>query len=97
MTRLGTSDLDVLPLALGANTFGWTSDEAASHAVLDAFTAAGGTLVDTADVYSAWAPGNSGGESETVIGRWLARTGRRADLVVATKVSQHPDFAGLSA
>lgn len=96
MTRLGTSDLDVFPLALGANTFGWTCDEAGSHAVLDAFTAAGGNLVDTADVYSAWAPGNSGGESETVIGSWLARTGRRDDLLVATKVSQHPDFPGLS-
>ena len=95
--RLGTSDLTVFPLALGGNVFGWTADEAQSFAVLDAFLAAGGDFVDTADVYSAWAPGNSGGESETVIGRWLAARGNRADVVIATKVSQHPEFQGLSA
>lgn len=93
-TTIGTSDLMTPPLVLGGNTFGWTSDEAASFAVLDAFTAAGGTLVDTADAYSVWAPGNVGGESETVIGRWLAA--RRRPLLVATKVSQHPRHPGLS-
>ena len=97
MTRIGHSDLDVFPLALGANTFGWTSDEAASHDIIDAFLGAGGSLIDTADSYSAFAPGNSGGESETVIGNWFARTGRRDDVVLATKVSRHPDFLGLSA
>ena len=97
MTRIGTSDLDVFPLALGGNTFGWTSDEAASHAVLDAFVGAGGNFIDTADGYSAWAPGNHGGESETIIGSWLAARGHRDDVVIGTKVSQHPDFRGLSA
>ncbi|MBY6349568.1 aldo/keto reductase [Rhodococcoides corynebacterioides] len=97
MTRIGHSDLDVFPLALGANTFGWTADEAASHDIIDAFLGAGGSLIDTADSYSAFAPGNSGGESETVIGNWFARTGRRDDVVLATKVSRHPDFLGLAA
>ncbi|MFC1410898.1 aldo/keto reductase [Streptacidiphilus sp. N1-12] len=96
-TRLGASDLTVFPLALGGNVFGWTSDEAQSFAVLDAFAAAGGNFVDTADVYSAWAPGNSGGESETVLGRWIAARGNRADVVVATKVGSHPEFKGLKA
>ncbi|CAD5991988.1 aldo/keto reductase [Agreia sp. COWG] len=96
-TSLGTSDLSIFPLALGGNTFGWTSDEATSRDVLDAFAAGGGNLVDTADVYSAWAPGNEGGESESVIGRWMADRKNRADVVVATKVSQHPQFSGLSA
>jgi aryl-alcohol dehydrogenase-like predicted oxidoreductase len=94
--KLGTTDLQVFPLALGGNVFGWTADEETSFAVLDAYTAAGGNFVDTADVYSAWVDGNSGGESETIIGRWLARRGRRDDLVIATKVSQHPDAKGLS-
>ncbi|GAB2450282.1 aryl-alcohol dehydrogenase-like predicted oxidoreductase [Conyzicola lurida] len=97
MTRIGTSDLDVFPLALGGNTFGWTSDAAESHAVLDAFTAAGGNFVDTADGYSSWVPGNSGGESETIIGSWFAKNGNRDAVVLGTKVSQHPDFRGLSA
>lgn len=94
--QIGSSDLDVAPLALGGNVFGWTADEAASFAVLDAFVAGGGSLVDTADAYSAWVPGHTGGESETVIGRWLAARGRRDEVVVATKVSQHPDFRGLA-
>jgi len=94
---VGTSDLEVFPLALGGNVFGWTADEAATFAVLDAFTAAGGNMVDSADGYSAWVPGHTGGESETLIGRWLARRGHRDDVVVATKVSQHPDFRGLAA
>ncbi|GAA1616540.1 aldo/keto reductase [Actinoplanes couchii] len=92
MTRISA-----LPLALGGNTFGWTSDRATSHQVLDAFVAAGGDFIDTADSYSAWAPGNSGGESETVIGAWLAARGNRDQLVIGTKVSQHPQFRGLSA
>ncbi|TXS16434.1 aldo/keto reductase [Streptomyces sp. adm13(2018)] len=94
---LGSSDLHVFPLALGGNVFGWTADEEQSFAVLDAYTAAGGNFVDSADVYSAWAEGNRGGESETVIGRWLAARGNRADVVVATKAGAHPDFKGLSA
>jgi aryl-alcohol dehydrogenase-like predicted oxidoreductase len=96
MSILGTSNLNVFPLNLGGNTFGWTSDETASHAVLDAFVEAGGNFVDTADSYSAWAPGNSGGESERIIGSWLAK-GERERLIVATKVAQHPEFPGLSA
>jgi len=97
MPRIGTSDLTVFPLALGGNVFGWTADEQTSHQVLDAYTSAGGDFIDTADVYSAWAPGNSGGESERVIGSWLAASGKRDDVVIATKVSQHPEFPGLSA
>ncbi|AJP03012.1 alcohol dehydrogenase [Streptomyces cyaneogriseus subsp. noncyanogenus] len=95
--KLGYSDLEVFPLALGGNVFGWTADEAASFAVLDAYTAAGGNFVDTADSYSAWVDGNSGGESETIIGKWLKARGNRADVVLATKVSQHPEYQGLSA
>ncbi|MEV2252481.1 aldo/keto reductase [Streptomyces sp. NPDC050147] len=97
LRKLGSSDLEVFPLALGGNVFGWTADEAQSFAVLDAYTAAGGNFIDTADVYSAWAPGNKGGESETVIGNWLASRGRRSDVVLATKVGGHPDHKGLSA
>jgi aryl-alcohol dehydrogenase-like predicted oxidoreductase len=97
MTTLGNSETTLFPLALGGNTFGWTSDEASSHAVLDAFTAAGGNFVDTADSYSSWVPGNSGGESETIIGSWFASRGNRDSVVLGTKVSQHPDFRGLAA
>jgi len=95
MATIGRSELDVFPLALGGNVFGWTADEAQSFAVLDAYVAAGGDFIDTADVYSAWAPGNSGGESETILGSWLARRGRRDDVVVATKVGSHPELRGL--
>jgi aryl-alcohol dehydrogenase-like predicted oxidoreductase len=96
MTRLGSSDLDVSTLCLGTNVFGWTADEAASHAVLDAYVAGGGNFVDTADVYSAWIPGNSGGEAETIIGTWLAADPSRRDkLVLATKVSQLAPNKGL--
>jgi aryl-alcohol dehydrogenase-like predicted oxidoreductase len=84
--RIGKSGLEVAPLALGGNVFGWTADEAVSFALLDAFVDAGGTMIDTADVYSAWVPGHSGGESETVIGRWLKRSGKREKVVIATKV-----------
>ncbi|WP_329411424.1 aldo/keto reductase [Streptomyces sp. NBC_00704] len=97
LRTLGSSDLEVFPLALGGNVFGWTADEAASFAVLDAYAAAGGNFVDTADSYSAWVDGNSGGESEIVIGRWVKARGNRDDVVIATKVSQHPEFPGLSA
>ncbi|WP_052847825.1 aldo/keto reductase [Streptomyces avicenniae] len=90
-------DLRVSPLCLGGNVFGWTADEAQSFAVLDGYADAGGTFLDTADVYSAWHDGNSGGESETLIGRWLARRGRRDDVVVATKGGGHPELRGLAA
>ena len=96
MTLIGSSDLDILPLALGGNVFGWTADRDTSFAVLDDFVAGGGNFIDTADGYSSWVPGNTGGESERIIGEWL--TSRRPEgVVVATKVSQHPDFRGLSA
>ncbi|MFD6432864.1 aldo/keto reductase [Streptomyces venezuelae] len=94
---LGSSDLEVFPLSLGGNVFGWTADRAASFAVLDAYTAAGGNFIDTADAYTAWIDGNKGGESETLIGEWLAERGNRSDVVVATKVGAHPDYKGLSA
>ncbi|WP_308214956.1 aldo/keto reductase [Homoserinimonas sedimenticola] len=87
---------DTFPLALGGNTFGWTSDEETSHAVMDAFVASGGNHIDTADGYSAWVPGHSGGESEQIIGSWLARRGNRDSVTVATKVSTHPEYKGLS-
>jgi aryl-alcohol dehydrogenase (NADP+) len=96
MATLGTTDLDVFGLNLGGNVFGWTADEATSHAVLDAYADAGGNFVDTADSYMAAAPGNRGGESETIIGSWLRRRGRRDDVVIATKVSQHPERKGLA-
>ena len=82
---LGKSGLGVAPLALGANVFGWTADERTSFALLDAFVSAGGNLVDTADVYSRWVPGHAGGESETIIGRWLASRGVRSRVLIATK------------
>jgi len=96
--RLGNSGLEVAPLALGGNVFGWTADERTSFRLLDAFTAAGGNLVDTADVYSTWAPGHKGGESETVLGKWLKRDGNRKKVLVATKVGKEmgPDRKGLS-
>ncbi|MCE7483394.1 MULTISPECIES: aldo/keto reductase [Microbacterium] len=96
MTLLGSSDIDVLPLALGGNVFGWTADRAASFEILDAFVGGGGDFIDTADGYSAWAPGNGGGESETIIGEWLAAR-KPSDITIATKVSSHPQFKGLSA
>jgi aryl-alcohol dehydrogenase-like predicted oxidoreductase len=83
---LGTTGFAVTPLALGGNVFGWTADEATSFSLLDAFVAAGGNLIDTADSYSRWAPGHQGGESEAVIGRWIASRGRHDDVVIATKV-----------
>ena len=87
MTRLrelGRSGLQVGPIAFGGNVFGWSVDEKTAFALLDAFVEAGFNLVDTADVYPAWVPGNSGGESEAIIGRWLRRGGRRDKVVLAS-------------
>jgi aryl-alcohol dehydrogenase-like predicted oxidoreductase len=93
--RLGRTDLQVFPLNLGGNVFGWTADRERSFAVLDAYREAGGNFVDTADVYSSWAPGHRGGESEETIGAWLAARGCRGELVVATKVGLGgPDTGG---
>ncbi|CAM5676329.1 MULTISPECIES: aldo/keto reductase [Streptomyces] len=97
LRKLGSSDLEVFPLSLGGNVFGWTADEQTSFAVLDAYTAAGGNFIDTADSYSAWIEGNQGGESETIIGKWVKARGNRSEVVIATKVSQHPEYQGLSA
>jgi aryl-alcohol dehydrogenase-like predicted oxidoreductase len=95
MTTLGSSGLEVFPLVLGTNNFGWTSSPEESHRILDAFVAGGGNFLDTADVYSAWVTGHRGGESESVIGDWLAARRNRADVLVATKGSAHPEFTGL--
>lgn len=95
--RIGRSELAVAPLSLGANVFGWTAERDASFAVLDGFVAGGGDFIDTADGYSAWVPGNTGGESETIIGEWLTARGSRDSLTIATKVSSHPEFSGLAA
>jgi aryl-alcohol dehydrogenase-like predicted oxidoreductase len=84
--RIDHTDLDVLPLCLGGNIFGWTADQQESLGVLDAYAGAGGNFIDTADVYSAWVPGNQGGESEHMIGNWMAERGNRAEIVLATKV-----------
>ncbi len=96
--KLGNSGLEVAPLAFGGNVFGWTADEPASFALLDAFVAAGFNLIDTADVYSRWVEGHSGGESETIIGKWLKRSGNRLKVVIATKVGKEmgPNSKGLS-
>jgi aryl-alcohol dehydrogenase-like predicted oxidoreductase len=96
---LGQSGLSIAPLMLGGNVFGWTADKTASFRVLDAFVEAGFNAIDTADCYSLWAPGNVGGESETIIGEWIAQRGRRDDVLIATKVGWElaPDRKGLSA
>lgn len=96
MSKLGTTDLDVYGLCLGGNVFGWTADEETSFAVLDAYAAAGGNFIDTADAYSAWVNGE-GGQSETILGRWFAARGNRSSIVLATKVSKKPSRPGLSA
>ena len=83
---LGASGLTTPPLILGGNVFGWTADRMTSHAILDAFAGGGGRMIDTADSYSSWVPGHSGGESETIIGEWLRARGRRHDVLIATKV-----------
>ena len=95
--KLGRSGLHVAPLCLGGNVFGWTADEKMSFAILDAFVAAGFGFVDTADVYSVWVPGHDGGESESVIGNWLALRGGRERLTIATKVGMWPKMPGLKA
>ena len=92
--RLGASDLHIAPLVLGGNVFGWTADRDTSFAVLDAFVAGGGTMIDTADVYSAWVPTHKGGESETVIGEWLKASGKRDQVLIATKVGMLPGEGG---
>jgi aryl-alcohol dehydrogenase-like predicted oxidoreductase len=96
--KLGNSGLQVSPLAFGGNIFGWTVDEAMSFKLLDAFIESGFNLIDTADVYSKWAPGNKGGESETIIGKWLKQGGKREKAIIATKVGSEmgPDQKGLS-
>ena len=96
--RLGNSSLEVGPWALGGNVFGWTADEATSFKILDAFVGAGLNLIDTADGYSKWIPGHKGGESEAIIGNWLAKRGGRDKVVIATKlgVEMGPGEQGLS-
>jgi aryl-alcohol dehydrogenase-like predicted oxidoreductase len=95
--KLGNSGLEVTPLAFGGNVFGWTVEEARSLQLLDAFAAAGFDFIDTADVYSKWKPGNQGGESETIIGKWMKQRGNRANMVIATKVGMElsPEKKGL--
>ena len=95
MPLIGNSDLDVLPLAVGGNVFGWTADEPTSFAVLDAFTERPGITVDTADGYSHWVPGHTGGESETIIGNWLKGRGHREDVHIFTKVNSANQPGGL--
>jgi aryl-alcohol dehydrogenase-like predicted oxidoreductase len=94
---LGRSGLSTAPLVFGGNVFGWTADEKTSHRLLDAFVDGGFNAVDTADVYSAWVPGHAGGESESVIGRWLKARGKRDDVLILTKVAMWPKQPGLSA
>jgi aryl-alcohol dehydrogenase (NADP+) len=91
VAQLGSTGLDVFPLCLGGNVFGWTTDDEQSFAVIDAYVAAGGNFIDSADSYSAFAPGNVGGESEAVIGKWLSSRGNRDQVIVATKVGKKPD------
>ena len=93
---LGKSSLSIAPLAFGGNVFGWSVDEKRSFELLDAFVDAGGNLIDTADVYSAWVPGNRGGESEAIIGNWLKQSGKRDQVVIATKVAKWAGHPGLS-
>ena len=94
LRRLGATDLHIAPLVLGGNVFDWTADRATSFAVLDAFVAGGGTMIDTADVYSAWVPGHKGGESESMIGAWLKASGKRDQVLIATKVGMLPGEGG---
>ena len=96
LRQLGRSALSIAPLAFGGNVFGWSVDEQRSFELLDAFVDAGFNLIDTADVYSAWVPGNRGGESETIIGKWLKRSGKRDKVLIATKVAKWVEHRGLS-
>ena len=91
---LGRSGIEVAPFALGGNVFGWTADKKASFEVLDAFVSAGFNLIDTADVYSTWVPGHRGGESETILGEWIRESGRRKEVVLATKVGMDMGSGG---
>jgi aryl-alcohol dehydrogenase-like predicted oxidoreductase len=96
--KLGNSPIEIAPLALGGNVFGWTIDQQTSFQILDGFVDAGFTFIDTADIYSTWVPGHTGGESETIIGNWLKQTGKRSKVVIATKVGldMSPQDKGLS-
>ncbi len=96
--ELGTSGIKVIPFCFGGNVFGWTADEQTSFDLLDAYVDSGIDFIDTADVYSAWVPGNKGGESETIIGKWLKKSGKRDKVIIATKVGKPmgPDKKGLS-
>src|SRR5215510_11059328 len=96
MTRIDGTELTVFPLCLGGNVFSWTADEQESFAVLDAYAAAGGNFIDTADAYSAWVRDHVGGESETIIGRWMTARGLRHRMIVATKVGRCPGRLGLT-
>jgi len=96
--KLGNSGLEVAPLAFGGNVFGWTADEPTSFALLDAFVDAGFNLIDTADMYSTWVEGHKGGESETILGKWLKHSGKREKVIIASKVGKEmgPNLQGLS-
>lgn len=96
MLPIPNTDLEVHPLYLGGNVFGWTADREQSFSVLDAYVAAGGNFIDTADVYSEWSPGHVGGESETIIGEWMRERGNRDQLIIATKVAKLSTRRGLS-
>lgn len=97
MIKLGTSSIEVFPLCLGGNIFGWSASKAESESVLDYFFDHGGNFIDTADMYSQWGEGHIGGESETVIGDWMARRGNRSEVVIATKVAKLETRPGLAA
>jgi aryl-alcohol dehydrogenase-like predicted oxidoreductase len=97
MPTIGSTDLDVFPLCLGGNVFGWTVDRDEAFAVLDAYLDGGGNFLDTADTYASWVPGNRGGESEAVIGEWMESRGVRDRVIVATKVGMWDEHLGLSA
>ena len=97
LRKLGNSPLNIAPIAFGGNVFGWTADEKTSFALLDAFVDAGFNLIDTADVYSRWVPGNQGGESEAIIGRWLQQSGKRDQVLISTKVAKLETRRGLGA
>lgn len=95
-SRIAHTDIEIAPFALGGNVFGWTVDRDTGFAVLDAFLAGGGDFIDTADSYPHWAPGRRGGESEEMIGEWIASRGVRDRVILATKVYSHPEFRGLA-
>lgn len=97
MRKIGSTDLEVFPLCLGGNVFGWTADEPESFAILDAYVEAGGNFIDTADVYGDWVDGNPRGASESIVGRWMAARGARDRMVIATKVGEAEGFEGLGA